>query len=78
MSQVTSEFPNAGYQMVLSHVEVMGYRVPEQRVRESPAHVDPLSVAHSGLCMEAYIEGNTMFHILVPSGILMLTSVLAL
>ena len=46
VSRVTSEFPNAGYRMVLSHLQVMGYRVPERRVRESLARVDPLSVAY--------------------------------
>ena len=46
VSEITTEFPNAGYRMVRSHLEVLGYRVSQRRVRESLARVDPISVAY--------------------------------
>ena len=68
------EFPNIGYLRMTGLLQSGGYRIQQNRVRESMRRVNPDGVLLRSTSYELFAEDGIKSAVLLPCGILMVTT----
>ena len=65
--QIQYQYPNCGYHLLKGHLAAMGYRIQENRIRDSLRRVDPVGIMSRWICaiQRTYsVSGpNALWHI---------------